>query len=175
MNNRLFEIDHILDNKNPVSPYKFCAIYFLIRKNKIMYIGSATNLGTRLLTHSKNQRLKHDSFYYIRYSDDDKELMRYDEFLYIRKYAPKFNWQYNPKVTDTKMALFHAYLHRYKNMNELADAVGIFQPALSIFFDLNKESNEVHQQILMNHFFPDGIKVKPPQIKKLRESVATRL
>jgi hypothetical protein len=61
-------------------------IYFLIKKNKIVYIGQSTNIFTRIMTHSNDKNF--DSYSYI---PCDQSILDKLESLYIHVYQPELN------------------------------------------------------------------------------------
>lgn len=76
----------ILNNREFINKDSFCVVYFLINKNKIVYVGKTTNGIHRIKEHTKDK--KFDSFYYIRCTME--ELLDVEsENIYA--YKPKYN------------------------------------------------------------------------------------
>ncbi len=65
------------------------AIYFLIDKDKVVYVGKTKNGLKRLTQHTKKT---FDKFGFIEYKEE--ELDYYEDF-YIMKYQPKYNHRYS--------------------------------------------------------------------------------
>jgi hypothetical protein len=91
---KLLSESSIIKNKQKYIPKK--GVYFLILKNKIIYVGSSINIDSSVNNHLK-KRIPFDSFSFIK--SDDHQLLKI-------KYIIKFNPPYNSFVKlDCKTAL----------------------------------------------------------------------
>lgn len=162
------EIDEILRNKTPLNQYCFPAIYFLILKNEIIYIGSTENLNNRISFHRKNKRLRFDSFYYISYDYDNLQKMRYNEALYIRKIKPKYNREFNPDSEKIKRILFFKYLDTYKSMSEFSEHIGLSVSTLNLYFNTEDDKYTNYIPTIKQHLFPNNENLEKNFSKKIR-------
>ena len=152
------ELDQILENQITLNPYKFPAIYFLICKNNIIYIGSTSNLNNRLLSHRKNKRMMFDSVSFIKFEIEHDIEMRYLEKLYIEKFKPKFNIEFNPDCYNLRNVLFHKYIKDYDSLASFSKAIGISTTVLNKFFAHNSTDYDNYTDIISAFLFPNGIK-----------------
>lgn len=154
----MIELNQILENQVTLNPYKFPAIYFLICKNKIIYIGSTSNLNNRLLAHRKNKRMRFDSISYIRFESDQNREMRALECSYIDKFKPKFNIEFNPDCNNLRNVLFQKYIQDYDSLVSFSKAIGISTTTLNKFFAYNSTECDNYTDRISLFLFPDGIK-----------------
>lgn len=80
-------------------------VYFLIKNNEIIYIGSSINIYGRLVTHYNS--IDFDSHSFIKMNMLDKKELRIIEAEYILKYLPKHN---------CKLPVNNKYEHINKNL-----------------------------------------------------------
>jgi predicted GIY-YIG superfamily endonuclease len=71
-------------------------VYFLVKGNQIVYVGSCKDVYHRVSTHQSNIRLKFNSWTYQAIDDYDKMVI--DEIKYIKKLTPRYNIKDNPKA-----------------------------------------------------------------------------
>ena len=97
------------DNERPLGAMKLCrnkalseqfiasqsvpfievvGVYFLVKDEKIVYIGQSTNIFKRLYEHKKDKTKVWDSYSYIECSAGELDIV---ESLYIFKYEPIYN------------------------------------------------------------------------------------
>lgn len=154
----MIELNEILENQISLNPFKLAAIYFLIYKNKIIYIGSTSNLNNRLISHRKNKRMKFDSLSFIRFEVDQNKEMRALESLYIQKFKPKFNIEFNPDCNSLRNILFQKYIKNYESLISFSEAIGISTSTLNKFFAHNSTECDNYTERIKLFLFPDGIK-----------------
>lgn len=65
-------------------------IYFLIRKDKIVYIGQSENLIGRVMAHYTNDSIKFDTVRFIKFDGHKYDRRRYETRL-ILYFKPKWN------------------------------------------------------------------------------------
>ena len=70
---------------------RITGIYFLLRKDKVVYVGKSINIIARVFKHN----YKFDSFSYIECAADDLDLY---EVAYISKFKPRYNCYHNIPV-----------------------------------------------------------------------------
>lgn len=87
----MLDKDIIISNKMPVEP-DICGIYFLIKKDQIIYIGQSVNVKHRLYAHKQDK----DFDYYYVHECLPEELDTL-EAQYIVKYDPPENGPILPK------------------------------------------------------------------------------
>ncbi len=66
-------------------------IYFLFKKNRVIYIGKSNKLISRLFTHCKNVDIDFDEISYIKCNDKECNI---GEVLYIDHYKPIENKEF---------------------------------------------------------------------------------
>lgn len=64
-------------------------IYFLLKDNKIVYVGQTKNGFNRIINHLHNRTIDFDSFHFINIKDTDR--LNEIELKYILKFNPKYN------------------------------------------------------------------------------------
>lgn len=72
------------------------SIYFLINKNKIVYVGSSVSVLKRISSHTKKRDMVFDSYNSI---SSNSENFRHIEKKYIEKFKPKYNIKNNTNNT----------------------------------------------------------------------------
>ena len=65
------------------------SIYFLIKNNKIIYVGQSEYAEARIIFHTKNKNF--DSYSIIKLEKEDDCLLSELESYYILKFLPKYN------------------------------------------------------------------------------------
>jgi len=86
-----FTEEIILKNKKSINPFiPIPGVYFLINKNKIVYIGRSHNILSRLFIHLKNPN-KIFTHYHIIKNNFKTENSLWLESEYIMKFKPKYN------------------------------------------------------------------------------------
>lgn len=142
----MIDINHILENKERVVRYDFSGIYFLICKDKVIYVGKASySIEDRLNTHRSRKRMKFDSIYAIRADRNEIDQL---EKLYIEKYTPKFNFIDNPIATDNDRYTCFSLIHnKYTSMNKLSEEIGINASTLRAVIDPTIELDEYQKSI----------------------------
>ena len=79
------------------------AVYFICNKNgEIVYIGSTTNLSTRLGVHRKSVKFHDKIFFYL---TDSKKKCQILEQKLIHKTNPRYNYQNTPGATTNMLFL----------------------------------------------------------------------
>jgi hypothetical protein len=81
---RLLTADEIVSRAAPWLPK--CGIYFLIRGDRVIYVGQSTNLFSRITTHQASKEF--DRFAYIECPRDALDVL---ESLYIHVLSPPLN------------------------------------------------------------------------------------
>lgn len=106
--------------------YEVAGVYFLIRNEEIVYIGSSSNCGKRIETHKRNGKMLFDRYYIHpiwenNYKDERDEFER----KCIRYYRPKFNITNNPDFLYGTKALWFIYLYCFSSMGEVAELADV--------------------------------------------------
>ena len=70
------------------------AIYFLIKKNKIVYVGKSRNVIGRIGKHILDGLKDFDACAYIHIKDEFIDSMGFLEYKYIKKFRPEYNNHY---------------------------------------------------------------------------------
>lgn len=87
--------------KNPIIK----GVYFLIFKDKIVYVGYSKDILKRVKAHNKDIKKIFNKISYVTYEDDEQ--MKNDEREYIAYIKPRYNKRDNPDVfypTQTLLA-----------------------------------------------------------------------
>lgn len=147
--------NEILNNKIEFEKYNFQGVYFLINKNKIIYIGSSISVGTRLYMHRKNKRIKFDSWYYIKFPCLVD--LRFYEAKYIYELRPRYNIEFNPDYENIRMILFAKFRYEYLSISNLSNEIGLSITTLTNIFDLKKEVKDYHVKRLIEFLYPNGL------------------
>ena len=84
--------------KDHPSYRKIIGVYFLIKNNKVVYVGQSTNIMRRIPEHSEKV---FDNFFYI---EVPRLLLNRVEYDYIKHYTPCYNGT-NHKTKSVKMGL----------------------------------------------------------------------
>ena len=71
-----------------LSEMQISEIYFLIKRNRIVYIGKSIDLDMRLYNHKIKRKINFDHYYYIEYLGDYLSII---EAKYILKFLPPEN------------------------------------------------------------------------------------
>jgi len=88
----ILDKQHILKIKKEYKRKKFRGIYFLIKEDKIVYVGSSTDIMSRIVTHKEIDKKKDfDSYSYILLEKHTIKEMHSLEVKYIRNMLPKLN------------------------------------------------------------------------------------
>ena len=82
----MINIKTIVDTKIQLNILNFAGVYFLIKQNEIIYVGSAIQIGSRLLAHRDKGVIPFDSFNFVKY--DDFQEMRKEEKRIIATLMP---------------------------------------------------------------------------------------
>ena len=93
INNR--NLDEILKTKKPFVDESTCGIYFLIKNNKVVYVGKSENIGLRVRVHKYSKDF--DSFTIINCDSSELKNLERD---YIFKFLPKYNKTVNVSSSD---------------------------------------------------------------------------
>lgn len=150
--------NEILNNKIPLKEKDFMGVYFLIQKNKIVYVGSSLTVIDRINTHRNNNRMLFDSWFYIKHLDEEK--MRFEEYQYILTLKPRYNVQYNSDYENDRMILFATFRKRYKSLFEFSNDIGISMATLNCVFDLKKKVKQEYIDKVRKFLYPNGISDK---------------
>lgn len=78
----------ILSRAQKINFAEKTGIYFLIKENKIVYIGQTINFDARISQHIQKKRIVFNSVYYLPISDVE---MKFVEEKYIKKFKPRYN------------------------------------------------------------------------------------
>lgn len=78
----------VVKKAKAVEPEMLCGIYFLVQADSVVYIGQATNVYSRVLTHVREGRKKFDSWCYVPCKREELDLM---ESVYIHYLDPPQN------------------------------------------------------------------------------------
>lgn len=69
-------------------PYaNYSGVYFLMNKNKVVYIGTTTKLAQNIKSHKLDKEFDHFKFL----QEDDKTERQILKIIYANKYQPKYN------------------------------------------------------------------------------------
>jgi len=71
-----------------------CAIYFLIKNKKVVYVGKSRNVIGRIGKHILDGLKDFNACAYIEITSEFKKDMGFLEYTYIKKFRPKYNNQY---------------------------------------------------------------------------------
>jgi hypothetical protein len=84
-----FKIDGSFKVSEPIpQSLTYCAfLYFLIDNEEVVYIGSTSDLSTRIWSHKKDK--KFNEVKYI--MGTDRVFILYEEERYIKMFSPKYN------------------------------------------------------------------------------------
>ena len=85
--NDLLDKDFIIKNKILIKDKELCGVYFLIKNDEIVYIGSSINVESRINEHQKERKILFDHYFIIKEKYDFKTL----EIQYILQFIPKYN------------------------------------------------------------------------------------
>ena len=97
-NVRMFSEEEIVEQSH-VSTSQ-CGVYFLVRRNEIVYVGQSVSVPSRVAQHAKDGK-KFDSFAYV---ICDREQLDIVESLYIHALRPELN---GTSVNGKKLAPFN--------------------------------------------------------------------
>jgi hypothetical protein len=73
-------------------------VYFLLLKQKLVYVGVTHNFGTRIITHKNDPKKSFDQVFLL--PEGDREAMLRIEGRYIKAYRPIFNKAGKPKEEE---------------------------------------------------------------------------
>jgi hypothetical protein len=136
----LLPAKEIIGRKFMLPPPK-CGVYFLIQKNKIIYVGSSVDIYGRILSHDKMKKIPFDAFYFIEY---DRSVFRAKEIQYIIKLNPKYNSTIQSKnYSQLGLIKFSFIKHLIKktNQNIQGSNAGMF----SLFFKKYSKQNAIQK------------------------------
>jgi hypothetical protein len=106
---KLLDEEEIIKNKINIDKNIYKGVYFLINKNKIVYVGNSKNILARIAVHLNKNKILFDSYYFIEKSQDSVEL----ESRYILKFLPKNNTMIaSNKILINKLELISLNLFR---------------------------------------------------------------
>lgn len=140
------DVSDILDKCIPFEKPVVPGVYFLIRKDKVVYVGKSLDCHKRLHIHRKNRKMNF-SFYYIHRIDrcglnkkeHNKVLLNMEEF-YIRKFEPRYNFGGNPLYITGYRFYYRKYFKSNKTMQQLADDLEVELNQISSVIYLGDES-----------------------------------
>lgn len=90
----MFELDEIISKSKFVGRESTTGVYFLIKKDEIVYIGSSFDCEMRMKDHRRNWAvLRFDRMFIIPCNRLNKDERTKLEYKYIRKFSPKYNKQ----------------------------------------------------------------------------------
>jgi hypothetical protein len=118
---KLLDEDEIIKNKIKINKEIYKGVYFLISKNKIVYVGNSKNILARISAHINKNKILFDSYYFIEKAENSIEL----ESRYILKFLPKNNTMIaSNKILINKLELislnlFRNILRKYIKENNL--------------------------------------------------------
>jgi len=69
-------------------PHPVTGIYFLVKKDKVVYVGQSIDIGTRLGRHEKDDWKDYDQVFFV---SAPKNKLREMESHFIEHFAPKYN------------------------------------------------------------------------------------
>lgn len=98
-------LENIISNSIPSAREVFSGVYFLIYKNEIQYIGSATDVLSRIQMHKKAKKIRFNKMFFIRCTKN--EMVRI-EIENIEKFRPINNIVYNPDYVKKGYSFFHS-------------------------------------------------------------------
>lgn len=88
---------HINKNKKrKIDFFGVSGVYYLIKENKVVYIGESSCIITRLSQHYKEGVKDFDFFYYDRVDSEVKRKSK--EKILIKKFRPIYNSTHNPNL-----------------------------------------------------------------------------
>ena len=111
----------ILSQAKPLY-YNVVGVYFLIKDEEIVYIGSSANCGKRIENHKSNIQMRFNRVYVHPVFEKSYDHYRFDlEKYFIKEFKPKFNRVHNPDYMHGTKALWFTYLSKFKNFKEVAE------------------------------------------------------
>ena len=99
-------------------------VYFLINKNKIVYVGASKNTEKRIYFHRKKNAMRFDS-YYILCLDLEMDAIFKIESMWIDKLRPKYNVRDNFNCILDKPDYFKIAIKKHKRISNLANVLGL--------------------------------------------------
>lgn len=148
--------DLILKSKKPVNRIIGYIVYFLLKGDEIVYIGSTRNLNFRMEYHYKTKDF--DYIYYIKTRDE--ETMFRVEAENIINYNPKYNKLLNEKYITISYIQTYIKKMGYKvNKKEIKKAINSLSISVYEFKDLYYVSKEDIKDII--YFLIGGKNVLP--------------
>lgn len=133
----------IISNSIDIENINFCGIYFLINKNKVVYVGQTKNGLFRVFEHIKTKYFEKFSIFSC-----DEYLLDYYENYFIMKYKPKLN----------KVIPKYGYYVYFKFLNKL-----IFARGLRI--KLKNLENLIDELKLKKFYFANKLFIERKEIK----------
>lgn len=161
------DIEDILKKKERIVRYNFSGVYFLICRDKIVYIGKASySIEDRLNMHRSRRRMMFDSIYVIKADSDEVD---YLEKFYIDKFAPKYNFLDNPKAQNNDRYTCFSIVHnKYTSMDHLSKETGINSTTLRVVMDPTNNLNEYQLKVfekVREFLFAKFKKYSKPKVK----------
>lgn len=148
--------NEILDkSKNNLS---LIGIYFLIKNNKIVYVGQSVNIFKRIADHIRSEKMDFDSYSFENYPKKNLNLI---EAEYIIKFEPKLNSYMLPK--NSKYAPINSTRKKYDLKAKAAERI-IKKYELKTFYNNN--------YVLRNEFIKF---YKIEKEKKFKSNVVNKL
>jgi excinuclease UvrABC nuclease subunit len=87
-------MDVILENCIEYEEPKYCGVYFLIYRNKVVYVGQSIDIKRRINDHVKKREIKFTHWYCQQYDSDVARTEKERYFIVLLK--PKHNKEFNP-------------------------------------------------------------------------------
>jgi len=143
-------------------------VYFLIRKDKVVYVGETECLLDRIAKHRAEKKKNFDAFKYISsktfYWLDDYYYRRYFEQRCIYRLQP----EYNDKKDRDKYVSLYTFLMRRQLFNQNGAYVDVISNWCGDFSEKNTYKNPSHKtkfgNKFINHFSKNGKLTRLPNI-----------
>jgi len=124
-------------------PKKINGIYFLIKSKQIVYVGSGSDIRTRIESHILDKKKKFDS-YYILENDLKRLSLSRLEADYIREHKPIFNRTANPDYHEGKRLVWFKYLTVKPNIAEISRELDINFQIVNGIIKENRKKKDVY-------------------------------
>lgn len=99
-------------------PRSFCAVYFLVAGNDLVYIGQSENYPARIAAHSLTKTIVFDKYFHVECMPEDLKKM---EREFILKHLPKYNKESYVKKARAKNARDAAQKREFDTMIDGTD------------------------------------------------------
>lgn len=130
MNKELLSREDILKLAEPF-PSRRDGVYFLIKKDKIVYVGESIDVDKRIIQHIQEKKKSFDRFAFI---ECGNEYICELEAEYIAKLSPV----YNKKLTVNE------YTRRWKNTKKVKRESGLTWPVFNRLIESHKIKTFLH-------------------------------